>query len=515
MAYISIYRKYRPTTWRSIVEQQHIVKILKNQIMNDMVGHAYLFTGTRGTGKTSIAKIFAKAVNCESPIDGDACCKCRSCLSMQDATTLDIIEMDAASNNGVDEIRNIKEEIKYRPTVCKYKVYIIDEVHMLSSGAFNALLKTLEEPPSHVIFILATTEVQKLPQTVLSRCMCFDFRLVSAKALAERLRMIFDDMKVTYEESALLAIAQAGEGSVRDCLSVADICVSYCVGHITYNDVLNVLGAANPMAIVDILRAVFDMNESKVLGMLTDLYSLGKSAVVLTKDIASMARDLFFIKITDNSRDSVFLPEEIILELLKIENFDEVICRGIIDELSLLESRMRYSAMPQILLEASIIKLASPQSVVKEVVRKQQTAVKPSVNVTEETAFLDEPPPESIIYDDVINGGNSFPVEEALGIVLKEYLDKKFLIKSKLIESFNKKNVKLYDNKLIISITDRSIYNQLLEYKCDNDMVNYLKSLYGIEKCEFKLISDKSQVEADIEQIKSITTRDVLTIKKS
>ena len=230
MAYKSLYRKYRPVTFEEMIGQNHITRTLKNQIKSGNISHAYLFTGARGTGKTTAAKIFARAVNCLNNSSGSPCNKCENCLKLSIDANLDIIEIDAASNNGVNEIREIIENSKYQPTVGKYKVYIIDEVHMLSLSAFNALLKTLEEPPEHVIFILATTEVHKLPETIISRCLKFDFRLVPDSLLEKQVKSIFDKLKINYDEQAVKLIASFGEGSVRDTLSIADMCLSYAGG---------------------------------------------------------------------------------------------------------------------------------------------------------------------------------------------------------------------------------------------------------------------------------------------
>ncbi len=245
MNHIALYRKYRPKTFDGVIGQEHITKTLQNQIMNDQIGHAYLFTGTRGTGKTSVAKIFARSVNCLSPDHGSACGKCENCLRLQQENDINIIEMDAASNNKVDDIREIREKVKFMPVGAKYKVYIIDEVHMLSDSAFNALLKTLEEPPSYVIFILATTEVHKLPQTILSRCVRFDFRLVSVDELSKHLAKVFDAEGITYDGESLKIIASAGEGSVRDTLSIADSIAAFCQGNITKEKTLSVLGTTD------------------------------------------------------------------------------------------------------------------------------------------------------------------------------------------------------------------------------------------------------------------------------
>ena len=247
MAYTSLYRKYRPDTFDKVIGQDHIVRTLKNQIAHGNVGHAYIFTGTRGTGKTSVAKIFARAVNCLSPLaDGSPCGKCENCVELASNSNFDILEIDAASNNSVDQIRELTDKIGFPPTVGKYKVYIVDEVHMLSKAAFNALLKTLEEPPSHAIFILATTEIHQIPATILSRCLRFDFRLVPNGVIAKRIRFIFDDIGVKYENEAVDLIASAGAGSVRDALSVADMCVSYCDSNVTYNGVCLLYTSPSP-----------------------------------------------------------------------------------------------------------------------------------------------------------------------------------------------------------------------------------------------------------------------------
>ena len=227
MSYTALYRKFRPQEFTDVRGQDHIVTTLKNQIKADRIGHAYLFCGTRGTGKTTIAKIFARAVNCEHPADGSPCGECAACRSIAAGTSMNVIEIDAASNNGVDNIRQIREEVEYRPTEGRYKVYIIDEVHMLSIGAFNALLKTLEEPPSYVIFILATTESHKIPITILSRCQRYDFRRISIDVIASRLRELMDEEQVTVEEKALRYIAKAGDGSMRDALSLLDQCIAF------------------------------------------------------------------------------------------------------------------------------------------------------------------------------------------------------------------------------------------------------------------------------------------------
>ena len=247
MSYTALYRKFRPTEFEDVKGQEHIITTLQNQIKANRIGHAYLFCGTRGTGKTTVAKIFAKAVNCENPKDGSPCGQCAMCKSIAAGTSMNVIEIDAASNNGVDNIRQISEEVAYRPTEGRYKVYIIDEVHMLSIGAFNALLKTLEEPPSYVIFILATTEFHKIPATILSRCQKYNFRHISADTIEERLQELMDAEGVQVEKKALAYVAKMGDGSMRDALSLLDQCIAFHIGEsLTYENVLDVLGAEGP-----------------------------------------------------------------------------------------------------------------------------------------------------------------------------------------------------------------------------------------------------------------------------
>ncbi len=246
MSYTALYRKFRPTAFEDVKGQEPIITTLKNQIRADRIGHAYLFCGTRGTGKTTAAKIFAKAVNCQHPVDGSPCGECEMCKAIAAGTSMNVIEIDAASNNGVDNIREIREEVAYRPTEGRYKVYIIDEVHMLSIGAFNALLKTLEEPPEYVIFILATTEVHKIPVTILSRCQHYDFRRITIETISARLQELMVTEQVEAEERAIRYVAKAADGSMRDALSLLDQCIAFYLGEkLTYDHVLDVLGAVD------------------------------------------------------------------------------------------------------------------------------------------------------------------------------------------------------------------------------------------------------------------------------
>ena len=363
MSYLSLYRRFRPTSFDKVIGQDAIVKTLQNQIITERIGHAYLFTGARGTGKTTVAKIFAKAVNCLNSINGSPCGECLACKALLDPSNIDVIEMDAASNNKVENVREIRENVQYTPVNVRFKVYIIDEVHMLTSEAFNALLKTLEEPPKHAIFILATTEPHKIPATILSRCMRFDFRLVSTKVIANLIKGVYNEIGKKYTEEAVMAIAKAGEGSVRDALSVADLCVSVGDENLTYNDVATVLGATDSEKIDGLVSSMLKGNTGDVLRLFEELYFLGKSIPVLTKDIINYLRDLLVVKMCAGSKDILALPEEKLEVYKKTASLcDEHRILRILEILSQIESQLRYSNQPRAVVETALIKSALPQN---------------------------------------------------------------------------------------------------------------------------------------------------------
>lgn len=360
MAHVSLYRRYRPDTFDKVIGQEHIVRTLVNQIKTDNISHAYLFTGTRGTGKTSVARIFARAINCENPVNGSPCGKCNKCVELTNPSNMDIIEIDAASNNTVDEIRDLREKVKYPPVVGRYKVYIIDEVHMLSLSASNALLKTLEEPPSHAVFILATTDVQKLPATILSRCMRFDFKLLTNEELSGNLRRIFNDIGKKYTEEAVNLIATAAEGSARDSLSIADMCVAYSADTITYNDVLVVLGASDPNIVIDIVAAITARDVGNALETLNGLMNYGKNIGVLAKDVATYVRDVLYIRNCADAEKILRLPKDIYDRLKEIsKSVTNAQLLGILDLFNGLSGELRYSTQPRIMLEAAIVRACS------------------------------------------------------------------------------------------------------------------------------------------------------------
>ena len=363
MSYQALYRTFRPTTLSGLVRQEHIVKILVNQIETGRIGHAYLFCGPRGTGKTSTAKIFAKSINCEHPENGSPCGKCATCRALADPSNLDITEIDAASNNGVNEMRDLREKVQYPPVAARYKVYIVDEVHMLSDSAFNALLKTLEEPPKHAVFILATTEPQKLPATILSRCMRFDFKLIPQKDLEEHIKHILRQIGKEYEDEAVSAIARAGAGSVRDSLSIADICISYSRGKLTYADVNEVLGSADFYEIAKLGEAILTENVSDALTETERVIASGKGVGVLTKDILNFINNCSIAKSCRNANSILNLPEEMFAEISRIaESADGRKILRCAEIFTGIEADMRYSVSPRIIFETALVKACMPET---------------------------------------------------------------------------------------------------------------------------------------------------------
>lgn len=363
MSYTALYRKFRPATFADVKGQDHIVTTLRNQINAGRIGHAYLFTGTRGTGKTTIAKIFARMVNCEHPTEDGPCGECRICRAIAAGASMNVIEIDAASNNGVDNIREIVEEVSYSPAEGKYKVYIIDEVHMLSIGAFNALLKTLEEPPSYVIFILATTEVHKLPITILSRCQRYDFKRISIDTIAGRLRELTDTEQVQVEEKALRYIAKAADGSMRDALSLLDQCIAFHLGkELTYDMVLDVLGAVDTEVFSRLLRNVLNRDVSGCVRLLEEIVMQGRELTQFVTDFTWYLRNLMLVQTSDNLEDVIDMSSDNLKRLQEEANLADMeqIVRyiRIFSELS---GTIKYASQKRILVEIALIKLCKPE----------------------------------------------------------------------------------------------------------------------------------------------------------
>lgn len=363
MSYTALYRKFRPARFEDVKGQEHIVTTLKNQMKAERIGHAYLFCGSRGTGKTTIAKIFARAVNCERPQGGNPCGECQTCRAIASGASMNVIEIDAASNNGVDNIREIVDEVSYSPAQGKYKVYIIDEVHMLSIGAFNALLKTLEEPPSYVIFILATTEVHKIPITILSRCQRYDFKRISIETIAERMRELMEAEKVDVEEKALRYIAKAADGSMRDALSLLDQCIAFHFGtELTYDKTLDVLGAVDTSVFSRLLRLLIDKNIIGAIGLLEEIIMQGRELTQFVADFTWYLRNLLLAGSSAAIEDVIDMSSDNLQNLQEeAKMLEPPVVMRYIRIFSELSDKIRYASQKRVLLEMTIIKLCRPE----------------------------------------------------------------------------------------------------------------------------------------------------------
>ena len=347
MAYQALYRRSRPTTFDDVVGQQHISQTLKNEIVSGRLAHAYLFTGIRGTGKTSTAKIFSRAINCENNTDGNPCNECKVCKGILDGSIMDVVEMDAASNNGVENIREIRDDVIYTASVTKYKVYIIDEVHMLSAGAFNALLKTLEEPPEHVIFILATTEVHKLPATILSRCQRFDFRSMTKDDIKSHLSKLALQDGMTIEPEAMEIFANMGDGSMRDAISILDRCIAFGQKELSYDDVINILGAPDNAMCLRIMTDIASGNAYDAIMAVGESVAGGRSPARILDGLMKMTRDMVLEKLSpDKTENSADITYEKLVNCIKV--FSET------------SQNMKYAASPRTILETGILKLCMP-----------------------------------------------------------------------------------------------------------------------------------------------------------
>ncbi len=356
MSYQALYRTYRPQSFKEVAGQEHITRTLMNALKNEKISHAYLFAGPRGTGKTSIAKIFAKAVNCMHAPTSDCCCECEICKGIQEGKISDVIEIDAASNNGVDEIRDLRERVKYVPSVCRYKVYIIDEVHMLSTSAFNALLKTLEEPPKHAIFILATTEIHKIPATILSRCQRFDFRAISNEDLMRRVKMVADSENIDITDEAIETIAINAEGGLRDALSLLDQALSYSSGKITAEDVHNVSGSVTSTDLIELIKAIKEMNPTSAMNIIDNLIKNGKEITRIVTDLISFFKNVLLFKNVSgyNSSNTLYSNPEFIKLSKELSNQR---IYAFINVLSEVQNNIKWTNQKRAYLDLGIIKM--------------------------------------------------------------------------------------------------------------------------------------------------------------
>lgn len=359
MSYLALYRKWRPLVFEDVIEQEYVVRTLRNAVMTDRIAHAYLFCGTRGTGKTTMAKIFSRAINCLHPNNGDPCNQCEICKGILSGSLLDVVEIDAASNNSVDNIRELRDEVIYAPTNAKRKVYIIDEVHMLTTGAFNALLKTLEEPPEHVVFILATTEPNKLPATILSRCQRYDFKRISMESIAGSVKVISHESGAEIEDDAASLIARLADGAMRDALSILDQCLAAAQGSISYEQVLGVAGIVNDSFVGDMVDAIHKRDVGSILGLIDRLIMDGKEPSNFLTDLISYYRNILVCKVSNGNKEILQVHESTYQRIKEQSSvLDTNSLMYIIKELSGLQASIKWAAQGRILLEVGLVKLS-------------------------------------------------------------------------------------------------------------------------------------------------------------
>lgn len=539
----ALYRAYRPQTFKDVVGQEHIIRTLKNQIQNNNVGHAYLFCGTRGTGKTSTAKIFARALNCQNSVDEEPCNECEVCKDILSDNIMDVIEIDAASNNSVDDIREIRENVKYTPAKCKYKVYIIDEVHMLSQGAFNALLKTLEEPPSYVIFILATTEPHKIPATILSRCQRFDFKRVTVKDMSTRMKEICDDVNVVVDDRALNLIARNSQGALRDALSILDQCMSFSENDIEYKDVVDLLGTVNIEQLFEMAEYVIKEDTKKCLEILNEFVVWGKDIKNLIDDLIDHFRNLMVCKVSSDLDEIISLPEEIVEQLKAQASTIEVndIIR-ILNILSTTQDAIKVSSNPRVLAEVSIMKLSQPmfdeskESLLKRISNLEEVIKSGKINInnnveienkkeTKETSEKNEVEAEEEVFYEEVKSEDVELIEKSWENILTHIKKDKNMPVYAILREAKEFNVSA--NNLYIVFDDNFAFakNKLSDEKTRNYIESVIREIlnrsFGIkiilksESKNIKLEIEKEQKDKGEEILKSVFPKEIIDIKQS
>lgn len=484
MEYISLYRKYRPKTFSDVVGQEVVVKILKNAIVNNKISHAYIFSGPRGTGKTSIAKIFSKAVNCLNTINGDLCNTCENCLQNIDEE-IDIIEIDAASNNGVDEIREIRNNVKLMPVHLKYKVYIIDEVHMLSTSAFNALLKTLEEPPKHVIFILATTEFNKIPATVISRCQKFDFKKITNKQIEGRLKYILEQEKKSLNDEVVSLIAKLSDGGLRDAINMLDQVISLEKDNITTDDVYNLIGDISEKNIIILLENIVSGNIKETLKNINEYYEEGKNFINICERLQLLIRNIIIFNNTDN-----YFDKEYEKKLLDFSHIELEYCEKISDELFNLINELKRTNNQKIITEISFLKMCLMQTK-KEEKTIDKIEVKSNSKDNENPVIIEEKPNEEKEKNKSIKINNVFcgPSKELKNSFVKNYEKLKEFLSIKEYNSLV--NLLLKATPQIVTET-----NVLFTFKNNFDIVLFDNKIVEIQDLLRKIFGKKYSVVA-------------------
>lgn len=510
---LALYREFRPKNFDEVIGQDFIVKTLKNQIKTNRLTHAYLFCGPRGTGKTSCAKIFAKAVNCTHSSDGNPCGMCAECVALSEPNT-DIIEIDAASNNRVEEIRDLREKVNFPPLIGKYKVYIIDEVHMLTDSAFNALLKTLEEPPEYVIFILATTEIHKLPATILSRCTRFDFKLVPTQLLSEHLKNIFDKRNISYDEKSLYLIAKAGEGSVRDMLSIADSVASYCDYKIDYQSAEKVIGLSDRESIKNILLSISKRDINEIFKAIKNALGMGKNIQILCKEMADFIKNLIMIKsgVTDYAILDI-MPGEF-KQYADIANlFNIQYLKSAFSKFAEIELDLKYSLNPENLFESACLEMLDYNDIEKNVSKldstyKNATAnnvdTKSTTNKNIENFEKVEIPNELKDKNfSVQNSTQNSNIDKIWGNVLRKVKENNLFALSNALTTVNK--VEEIAHKLIVHTNDSSSY-EMIDNKERIDVILKLVKLFddSIEAVEIEYDKENASTQDIKDNLKDV-----------
>lgn len=528
--YQALYRQYRPKTFDEVLGQEHVTTTLKNQIISGNIGHAYIFAGTKGTGKTSTAKIFSRAVNCLSPVDGNPCNECEICKGIMDESIMDVIEMDAASNRKIEDIREIRDKVIYPPSKAKYKIYIIDEVHMLTNQAFNALLKTLEEPPKHLIFILATTELQKLPQTIVSRCQRFDFKRLSSRDIIANMENILDGLNIEVDEKVLKLIARNSDGAMRDALSLLDQLISYDSENLTYSDAMAILGIANTELIFSLVEDIKNRKIEESLLAINNIIQEGKDIAQFIKDLIYHYRNLLIVKTSNSATDIMDMDEDMINDYRnqgKDMSLDYILKS--LDLLNDSEKRISWATQPRIILEMTIIKLINLEDRIslEDRVKKLEAIISSgqipmaSLPGDSETKKREEIRKETIKSEEKVEKIEKVEEKAEAIEIVDDGIELSFntiknnwpqilkLVREKDIKTnaFLKEGKPSYfsDNVLTIAYDDKyGFHKEAMERPHNKELIETVVSSYFKKKIKINFIMSYDKVESKIEDKKDI-----------